>query len=114
MKRLLLTLAVLCSLAITVPNASATLYHTLDDQFNGCDTADCVEATTFDPSSNGWSTLCSDNWGCPSCQSNMNETYSVCIKIHYASGWCKCSNPQALSSTKDPVCSKGGSCRYKV
>jgi hypothetical protein len=116
MKRIVITLSFLAMLAFA-STASAVLNKGLDDAFDGCMTADCVEATSFDSSKTSSSTLCTDNSGCPACTLNTSETWSQCSKISFASGWCRCSNPQTPvnlgNGAHSPVCKLDGSCRYR-
>jgi hypothetical protein len=114
MRKCLAVLAFLFVTFIPATPSFAVFNKDLSDPFGGCDTAECIEASSYDSSST--STLCSDSSGCPACTLSMDEKSSQCSKVQFANGFCKCSNPQRPETYPDgghhPVCDLSGSCIY--
>jgi rubredoxin len=105
MKRLRILLLVITVVVVAAPAFAGTIAGTgvVEPDYSSFDV--CASTGSY--------TRCTDDWGCPQCQSNMSQTYSVCVKVHYAAGWCRCSSPRAIDATGKPVCGiLTGGCWY--
>lgn len=71
---------------------------------------------TVDTSSTTYATggvlLCTDTWGCPACASNMEGTMSLCVKLRFAGGWCRCADPRPPTQTAAVCGTLRGSCKF--
>ena len=56
--------------------------------------------------------VCSDVWGCPNCGASMDGSQSICVRIRYANGHCKCGSPRPPTETQAVCLLLTGSCRF--
>ena len=70
------------------------------------------DTSTLEYASSGGSFTCTDTWGCPACLKTMDEKNSVCAKIHYANGKCRCANPKPAISSQAVCGTYSGSCTF--
>lgn len=62
--------------------------------------------------SSGTSQRCWDSMGCPMCESNIEKTMSMCVRLRYQYGFCACSHPQPITDGKTVRCTVAGYCSY--